>query len=341
MKQFFQTVCILTLTVFCMTACKKNIVDSLRGLNHNNTPNFYLAGQSDGKPCLWINGTKNILSSSDGNANQILINGNDIYVTGYYLVQTTNMNYDAIPLQYVYWKNGIENKIGNVTDRIIPIEPTISIVNNNIFYANGEAWKNGFLLNSDLPNIFWVQKTTSYGSNIYFLGIDASNKAAYWENGLQKNIIPNETQAISAYCLAVSSNNVYIGGTDSNSVATIWTNGSPENLHSSIPGSYVTYVTSLFASGNDIYAVASLQAPASNINGNYSYFQSTPAYWKNGIEHDLPLNGDSYGSANTVFVNGSDIYVCGNTPSGAVYWENGIETKLGSNYESVSSIFIK
>jgi hypothetical protein len=345
MKQFFKAVCILQFTTFFMIGCKKNTVDSLQGLNHNNTPNFYLAGQSDGKPCLWINNTKNILSAFNGIASQILINGNDIYVTGYYLLpdKSADMNRPRglLPLQYVYWKNGIENKIGNVTYRMVPEEPTISIVGNNIFYANGQAWENGSLLNSDLLNSAWVEKTTSYGPNIYFVGTDSSGKAVYWENGLQKDIITNETRAISAYSLAVSSNNVYVGGEDSNSVATIWINGMPENLHSSIPGSYAVSVSSLFANGTDIYAIASLQAPTSVTNGSYTNFDNIPVYWKNGIEHDLPLNGDSYGSANTVFVNGSDIYVCGNTASGAVYWKNGIETKLGSDYGAVSYILIK
>lgn len=253
-KHLFQKICFLSFAFVCMLGCKKNIVTTLQGKNNNNTPNFYIAGASNGKPCLWINGTKNILSNSFGNAYQILINGNDIYVTGSYELEfpsNYSFNYSGeVPTQYVYWKNGIENKIGDTAWIIFPIEPTISIVNNNIFYANGYAWKNGAQLNFNLANIGNVQQTTSYGSNIYFVGTDSSGKAVYWENGLEHDIIPNETKSIVAYSLAVSSNNVYIGGEDSNQIATVWTNGIPENLHSSIPGSYDVFVTSLFANGN-------------------------------------------------------------------------------------------
>ena len=327
MKHLFQKICLLSFVFFFMVACKKDIVTTLQGKNNNNTPNFYIAGESNGKPCLWINGTKNILSNSFGGANQILINGNDIYVTGSYELPSTNLNPGGfISGQYVYWKNGIENKIGDITLAKSP--PTISIVNNNIFYANGYVWENGAQLNFNLGDIGNVQQITSYGSDIYFVGTDSSGKAVYWKNGLEHDIIPNETKSIVAYSLAVSSNNVYVGGVDSNSIATVWTNGTPENLHSSIPGSYA-FVSSLFVNGTDIYAIEEFEGP------------TIPAYWKNGIENDLPLNGDSYGYANSVFVNGSDIYVCGNTSSGAVYWENGIETKLSSDYGSVSSILIK
>ncbi|HEY5369869.1 MAG TPA: hypothetical protein VIJ75_12855 [Hanamia sp.] len=342
MKHLFQTIFILPFTFFCMVGCKKDIGTFLQGKNNNNTPNFYLAGQSNGKPCLWINGTKNILSNSNGNANQILINGNDIYVTGYYELPNTNLNPGGfMPMQCVYWKNGVENKVGKIIYGQGGFQTTISIVNNDIYYANGQAWENGSQLNFNLANMGFVQQTTSYGSNIYFVGTDSSGKAVYWENGLEHDIISNETKSIVAYSLAVSSNNVYIGGEDSNQIGTVWINGIPENLHFSIPGSYAVFVSSLFANGTDIYAVAELEVPTSMANGSYSYFNNIPAYWKNGIENDLPLNGDSYGNASTVFVNGSDIYVCGNIGSGAVYWENGIETKLGSDYGSVSSILIK
>jgi hypothetical protein len=347
MKHLFQTMCILSFAFLSMVGCKKDIGTSLQGRNNNNTPNFYLTGAtSNGNPCLWINGTKNILSNSKGNADQILINGNDIYVTGYYELPYTNLNPGGlITVQCVYWKNGVENKVGKLIyghgGFQSEIQPTISIVDNNIFYANGNAWENGAQLNFNLANIGNVRMTTSYGSNIYFVGTDSSGKAVYWENGLAHDIVPNESKSIVAYSLAVSSNNVYIGGEDSNQIATVWTNGIPENLHFSLPGSYAVFVNSLFANGTDIYAVAELEAPTAMANGNYINFFNVPALWKNGIENDLPLNDDVLGNASIVFVNGSDIYVCGNTGSGAVYWENGIETKLGSDYGYVSSILIK
>jgi hypothetical protein len=342
MKPLFKTIRILPFAFFCILGCKKDTgtLITLQGKNTNNTPNFYLSGESNGNPALWINGTINILSTSNGNACQILINGNDIYVTGYYEVPSTNFNPGGfMTIQYVYWKNGIENKVGHIISSNIPIQPTISIANNNIFYANGTAWENGSQLNFNLGNGGIVQMTASYGSNSYFVGTDSSGKAVYWENGLAHDIIPNETKANVAYSIAVSSNNVIIGGEDS--TGTVWTNGIPENLHLSNPGSYAVFVTSLFVNGTEIYSVAELEVPTDMTSGYYTNFYNIPAYWKNGIENDLPLNGDLYGNANTVFVNGSDIYVCGTTESGYVYWKNGIETKLGPDYNSVSSILLE
>ena len=326
-----------------MIACKKNTIVSLQGKNNSNVPNFYIAGESNRTPCLWINGTKNILSTLKGSAYQILINRNDIYVTGYYELPVTGLISPGgfIPMQCVYWKNGIEHKIGNIVYNNTPIEPTIAIVNNTIYYANGEAWENGYPLNFNLSNSGIVQMVTSYGSDIYFVGTNSFGEAVYWKNGLQNNIITNETRANAVYSVAVSVNNLYIGGADSMSMGAIWTNGIRENLQLSIPGSYAVSVSSLFAHGTDTYAVAQLMAPASTSNGNYYNFYAMPAYWKNGIENGLQLNGDSYGSVNTVFVDGSDVYVCGQTSTGAVYWKNGVEIKLGLEYGYVSSILIK
>ncbi len=314
---------------------------SLKGKN-SNAPNFYIAGQSNGNPCLWINGTKNILSTSIGTASQVLVTGDDIYVAGYYELQGTSFNPGGfIPIQCVYWKNGVQSKVGDIINRNMPVKPAIAIVNNNIYYANGQAWVNGTPLNLDLSNSGTVQEVVSYGSDVYFVGTDTTGEASYWKNGVRSDIIPNETKTNADYSIAVSANNLYIGGTDSLSRATIWKNGIPQNLQLTTAGSYATAVTYLFANGTNIYAVAELMVPASMSASIYSNFNTIPAYWKNGIETDLPLGGDSYGTGNSVFTDGIDVYVCGQTSSGAVYWKNGVETKLSSEYGYVSCISIK
>jgi hypothetical protein len=110
---------------------------SPKGKNSANIPNLYIAGESNGLPCLWINGTKNILSTTNGSAYQILINGSDIYVTGYYDLPNNDLFPGGfMPTQSVYWKNGVENKIGAIVERLGFLEPTISLVNNDIYYAN-------------------------------------------------------------------------------------------------------------------------------------------------------------------------------------------------------------
>jgi hypothetical protein len=67
---------------------------------------------------------------------------------------------------------------------------------------------------------------------------------------------------------------------------------------------------------------------------------NAPAYWKNGVENDLPLNGASYGNATSIFVSDSNIYVSGYTSAGAVYWKNGVETILSSS-GSANSVYVQ
>jgi hypothetical protein len=342
MKHTIQVISAILLACSCMMACKKSMNTALRGMNAGNAPNFYIAGQSNSSPCLWINGTKNVLSGSAGNACQVLVNGSDVYVAGWLDLPTGSADLNPggfSPVQYVYWKNGAENKIGGTVYEIIPLAPTISIVGNNVYYANRLPWENSAPLDFGLSNEGFVQMVTSDDPDVYFVGTDGAGKMAYWKNGIENSVIPNETGAGAAYSIAVSSGNVYVGGADS--PGTVWTNGIPENLHTPIPGSYAVAVSSLFASGADIYAVAPMMAPTYSSNGNYFDFYSIPAYWKNGLENDLPLNGDPYGNANSVFVSGSDVYVCGRTASGAVYWKNGTETVLGPDYGAISSILIQ
>jgi hypothetical protein len=105
-------------------------------------------------------------------------------------------------------------------------------------------------------------------------------------------------------------------------------------LQSSISGSVVPSVNSIFVSGNDVCASAILIVPA-NVGSN------APAYWKNGVEHDLSLNGAGSGYTTSIFVHGSDAYAAGWTStSGAVYWKNDVETILSSR-GFASSIYVQ
>jgi hypothetical protein len=113
-----------------------------------------------------------------------------------------------------------------------------------------------------------------------------------------------------------------------------WKNDVATYLQSSIPGSYQTSISSIFVSGNDVYASANLIVPTKNGLAN------APAYWKNDVEYDLPLNGADYGLATSIFVSGLDVYVSGWTSAGAVYWKNGIQTILSPG-GTASSIFVQ
>jgi len=63
-----------------------------------------------------------------------------------------------------------------------------------------------------------------------------------------------------------------------------------------------------------------------------------PVYWKDGLQ--VGLSGSGLGSANSIFVSGSDVYVAGvDSVAGAVYWKNGEMTALPNGY-SANSIFV-
>jgi hypothetical protein len=59
---------------------------------------------------------------------------------------------------------------------------------------------------------------------------------------------------------------------------------------------------------------------------------NTATVWKNGVANLLPptttTDSGSFGYA--VAVSGTDVYVAGNSPHGAVYWKNGVEQVLSS-----------
>src|SRR5271168_4442559 len=63
---------------------------------------------------IWKNGVENILSSTIGSASGVFLSGRDIYVAGTCDISAESISSPAGPGgQYAYWKNGIQNNIGN------------------------------------------------------------------------------------------------------------------------------------------------------------------------------------------------------------------------------------
>ena len=68
-------------------------------------------------------------------------------------------------------------------------------------------------------------------------------------------------------------------------------------------------------------------------------------FWKNGVA--IPLtNGINHAEARSVFVSGTDVYVCGWANNGtinvATLWKNGVATSLtnGTNGAEANSVFV-
>lgn len=316
---------------FIFLSCKKNA----NSINFNTATdtNIYVAGTDGSNAVLWKDGTENILSSS-GFASDVVVSGNDVYVAGV-ADESMNLSPGGPSGQFVYWKNGAQNNIGNL--RILgPTGPgSVSVANNNVYYANSSCWKNGAIITLPGQGSGFVNCTLVTGNDVYFAGSDSVGDAAYWKNGILnvagKTSYPGTNAGV--FCMYVSGNDVYLGGVNNGSTGTYWKNGVATVLQSPGNGYYVTNVHSIYVSGNDVYALGNLIVP---INGG----TNAPAYWKNGVENDLPLNGAAYGNTSSIFVNGTDIYVAGYTSAGAVYWKNGVETILSSD-GFANSIYVR
>ena len=235
---------------------------------------------------LWKNGIADTLSSTVGSASQVIVSGNDVYVSGFYQgILDSNSGVPALPKtgQYVYWKNGIPNNIGDFGNATT--SSSISVAGNNIYFTNSSAWENGSMI--PLQGLGIIQSSFAVGNDIYFVGNDSVNDAVYWKNGNLNIVSPfggRGSTTPHAECIYVSGNDVYVGGMYDQAV--YWKNGIANFLqHRTTDSSFVSSVSSIFVSGNDVYTtgyIIPIFVPAGVFIG--------PAYWKNGIEHDLLLN---------------------------------------------------
>ncbi len=354
--------CVLVATAgFIFTSCTKSS-------NHGGgtTPpipdsTVYIAGYNGANAILWKNGVPDTLSTTFSIANQVLLSGSDIYVTGVYQgtlnnnPQNNNIGGPDIG-QYVYWKNGTPNNIDTVQQISDP--PVVSVSGADVYYANRNGWKNGALISfpaigSPAKNFFTgsIVSTFADGTDVYFAGYDTLENGVYWKNGDMTIAAPyggSGTTLPLVHCMYVSGSNVYVGGMANQGV--YWLNGTAYFMQPRPnDGSYLSSINSLFVLGTDVYnpgVFIPLLLPPGVFLG--------AAYWKNGVENDLQLNNPP--NANTsyvttsVFVSGSDVYVAGYSRTfisgaipevdSAVYWKNGVEMSLHT-LGRANSIYVK
>jgi hypothetical protein len=340
--------CILIAAVgFLFTSCTK----TNKGSSGGTTPpdsTVYIAGYNGANAILWINAIPDTLSSTFSIANQVLVSGSDIYVTGVYQGTPNNNPSNNIGGpdigQYVYWKNGTPNNIDTVQQISDP--PVVSVSGTDVYYANRNGWKNGALITfpaigTPVKNFFpgSIISTFAVGTDIYFAGYDTLENGVYWKNGDMTIAAPyggRGTTLPLVHCMYVSGSNVYVGGMANQGV--YWSNGTAYFMQPRPnDGSYLSSINSLFVFGTDVYNPG-VFIPSGLAPGVYL----GASYWKNGVENDLPLNyppnsNTSYVTT-SVFVSGSDIYIAGYSRTfisgtipevdSAVYWKNGIEYSL-------------
>lgn len=147
-----------------------------------------------------------------------------------------------------------------------------------------------------------------------------------------------------ARCVFAIGSDVYVGGNISpdgfNFLATIWKNGLP--TYPQEVGSK-SAVTSVFVSGNDVYAVG-----YGNVINQNGFTVQVAKFWKNGVLVDIGV-GTIFSSFSKIILNGGDIYLCGYRflpQSGyavATVWKNGMPESLsnGVNNTYASDIVVK
>lgn len=121
---------------------------------------------------------------------------------------------------------------------------------------------------------------------------------------------------------------------------TIWENGEPTILETN-----TGYANSIYVAGNDVYVVG--KANVVYYDDDILNVKPVAKIWKNGVGSFL-FDTTTYSEAKSVFVSGTDVYVCGQVfpsldgNSVATVWKNGIATYLtdGSYYAVANSVYV-
>lgn len=296
--------------------------------HHDNDPfpgsaTVYVAGDDGVNPVLWIDGKAQTLATDGGFASQVLLAGSEVYVAG---VSDQGTNPSLTPAgpygQYGYWKNGAETRVGTPKFLMSPI--AIAVNGNDVYFSNGPLYKNGSSVSlAGLGEQGFVCSAMTVAGDVYLAGRDSTGNGVYWKNGVLHLVAATQPigPAIQIYCMYVSNGDVYVGGSDLQDRGAIWING----LEHQMPWP-LWDVVCIFVDGSDVYSISHVVVNNFNI----------PAYWKNGVQVNLPLNGAAYGNATSIFVSGGDVYVTGVTSHGAVLWKNGVEKVLSSRGEAFS-----
>ncbi|MFI5153535.1 MAG: hypothetical protein ACHQET_09395 [Chitinophagales bacterium] len=198
-------------------------------------------------------------------------------------------------------------------------------------------WKNNMTFNLPSSSVGYLGQVsesasgiTMSGNDLYICGTGLAGRnftsganyiAKYWKNGISVNLTDGSTIA-QATSIAASGTDVYVAGIETTSdlrrtIGKYWKNG-VEVLFFSDSARYV-YPTSIGVSGTDVYVSGTLPDTAVG--------KLIAMYWKNGVPVRVS-DGSADAQANSIVLDGSDIYVAGNDGNRAVYWKNQVPVYL-------------
>jgi hypothetical protein len=167
----------------------------------------------------------------------------------------------------------------------------------------------------------------------YTLATNSRTLPAYWKNGVLTTLPSNPAFSASTSSIAVSGTDVYVAGADNNT-ACYWKNGVEHVFPQPNPNFPVSYAAGIAISATgDVYIVGSYVAGFINSNSSYN----VAVMWKNNVMSLLAFN--KFGSLATgIYIDGSDVYVCGSAVVNngeydiPIYWKNNIWHPFIHNY---------
>jgi hypothetical protein len=178
-------------------------------------------------PVYWKNGVEiDFTNGSAGvTANNIVVSGNDVYVSGNY---HNDNNSVQVPK---YWKNGVETILAAASDQATAGQ--IFVLGDDVYVAGSKGkyagyWKNGvFTAVTDGSQSASAYLIYVSGSDVYVGGYGYGVIAQYWKNG---TVAATFGAGMYMNDMYVSGSDVYISGQEGDYTAFYWKNGSPTYL---------------------------------------------------------------------------------------------------------------
>jgi hypothetical protein len=243
-----------------------------------------------------------------------------------------------------YWKNGVATNVTDGTTSCYAYDAFMTAANDKYIVGiespNGSDMYSNLWVNGVKTDISGVSYSNSYANGVFVNGSDVYvcydldnimtgySTARLWKNGI-RTVLADSAANFHAMCIYVSGSDVYVGGIRTPNASTvsralIWKNGVAQYLTG---GQYSSSVAKILVNGTDVYAVGQ-----DNLGANGT---GRAVIWKNGVPTYLTDGIGSDAKANDIFIDGSDVYVCGRKSMGAgevaQLWKNGVATILSNN----------
>ena len=256
-----------------------------------------------------------------------------------------------------YWKNGVATHVTDGSSSCYSYDAFMTPSSNH--YIAGVEWDAGgttsfarlwvdgvktdigasTIINSTATGVF-VNGADVYVSYTSRNLVTGYSTAKLWKNGTRSTLADSAAN-FNTTCVYVSGNDVYVGGSRTPNASTvsravIWKNGVAQYLNG---GQFNSTVNKILVVGPDVYAVGQ-----DNLGANGT---GRAVIWKNGVPTYLTDGTGSDAMANDIFIDGTDIYVCGRKSSGsgekAQLWKNGVATVLSASGSNgiAQSVYVK